>query len=256
MLALRRAGFVLLVAGGISLALLLTSTGQSAAHRAVATQPAPLDHYTCYPASSSPAFPTTTVSLVDQFETKSTLVMGVQSLCAPTSKNGGAVNRPSAHLVCHKIQDAPGQAPFQPVNVAITNQFTPTGAQTVLHVTASSSLCLPSLKSLRGPPSSTAPLPQISHYKCYLAKQTSPTFTPIVVSLKDQFGTSKPTAFSPTRLCNPVSKNGGEIFTQEHLVCYPIRIVAFIRHQLASLKLTDTMGRTLCLPSTKTVLPG
>jgi hypothetical protein len=32
--------------------------------------------------------------------------------------------------------------------------------------------------------------------------------------------------------------------------------VAFIRHQLASLKLTDTMGRTLCLPSTKTVLPG
>jgi hypothetical protein len=259
---------VLFLAAALTSVLLLVVVGAkpSSARRAAASQPAgPLDHYTCYPVTSTTPFTSVTVGLRDQFDTagagpRATQVLAVQSLCAPTSKTVAGqpptpVNNPEAHLVCHTIKDVSGQ-PFVPHTVRVFNQFSPT-AGAVLKVTAISTLCLPSLKSLQGPP--TGSPPQISHYKCYAVSQTSPRFVPRTdVSLSDQFGTSHPVVFSPIRLCNPVEKTvGGTVYpiiTQEHLVCYPIKIRAFILQQLASLTLLDKMGRTLCLPSQKTII--
>jgi hypothetical protein len=258
MLAVRRSLLVLpLVAAALALLWLLVLSGSdpSAARpkaKARAGQAAALDHYTCYPAIGS-KFTEKVVKLSDQFETKDTRVLAPTGLCAPTDKNGEGIVDRTAHLVCHNIRDVPGQPAFQPRTVAVTNQFTG-GTRHILKVNSVASLCLPSLKSLDGPPPATAPLPNISHYKCYVVVQQSPAFTARRVSLQDQFQTSQPLAFSPTRLCNPVSKNDEPIITQEHLVCYPIRWRAFTRHQLGSLRLEDQMRRTLCVPSTKEII--
>jgi hypothetical protein len=70
----------------------------------------------------------------------------------------------------------------------------------------------------------------VDHYKCYTVKGTPGTqkFTPVLVSVKDQFiedqlgGPSKLFNLQkPTRLCNPVDKNGGAIKNEAaHLICY------------------------------------
>ena len=45
-------------------------------------------------------------------------------LCNPVDKNGDGIPDASCHLVCYRIRDAVCQAPFQPQNVTVEDQFT------------------------------------------------------------------------------------------------------------------------------------
>jgi hypothetical protein len=212
----------------------------------------PLDHFTCYTATGP--FTPRTVSLRDQFEVKETNVLRVKSICPPTTKNAEQIHDRESHLLCHAIADVPGQPAFQPRNVQVTNQF----GQANMTVTAIDSLCLPTLKSLTGYPPATQPPPPISHFKCYRAKQNSPVHSLLLLSLSDQFVNAAPpvSAYSPVILCNPVSKNNEPVPDLiSHLVCYPVEWRPFYRNQFGQSRVRTTLGRQLCVPSTKVELP-
>jgi len=100
------------------------------------------------------------------------------------------------------------------------------------------------------------------HYKCYDVDPDS--FTPLTVTLKDQFGVSKPTLLKTKYLCTPVDKNGeGIVDPVRHQVCYemkptmsPNKLVE-INNQFGTQMFTVKDERLLCVPSTKKVLkPG
>jgi hypothetical protein len=84
------------------------------------------NHFKCYKVREKPGsrFTERTVSVADQFETKSTRVIRPLLLCNPVDKNGEGIPSPSCHLVCYRIKDAVGQTPLPPQDVLVTDQFT------------------------------------------------------------------------------------------------------------------------------------
>jgi hypothetical protein len=104
---------------------------------------------------------------------------------------------------------------------------------------------------------------KLDHFKCYRAKESGTKFEPREVTLTDQFGTERVKVIRPVAFCTPVDKDGSGINDQtDHLTCYRVRTVegATVRRQVEA---TDQFGthtlqlrrtRTLCLPSTKSVL--
>ena len=211
----------------------------------------PIDHFKCYDAAG--AFRARDVRLRDQFSTgaRTVRVRRTTSLCNPVSKNGGQVRSPRAHLTCYATRDR-STPPRRRVIVA--NQF---GVRR-LTVLAPVSLCVPSLKRLGARAPATTPNPErlVDHLRCY---SVAPLKTPLTVTLRDQFGTGRSAVVAVTRLCNPVSKNGGAVRRPEaHLVCYTIRDRApfdkrgvTVRNQfgVAGLRVVDE--HHLCLPSRK-----
>ena len=64
-------------------------------------------------------------------------------------------------------------------------------------------------------------IPKLDHYQCYAVKPLS-RFKERDVRLEDQFELVKGHVGKAFMLCNPVSKNGGEILnSRDHLVCHP-----------------------------------
>ena len=96
-----------------------------------------LDHFRCY--AVDPKLTPRNVTTSDQFVTTRTQVVSVVRLCNPVSKNGGAVRRPLAHLVCYSIRD---RAPDKIRGITVRNQFGVARVRT----NRARSLCLPSLK--------------------------------------------------------------------------------------------------------------
>jgi hypothetical protein len=97
------------------------------------------------------------------------------------------------------------------------------------------------------------------HFQCYNVTDPRPA-TPRSVLLQDQFGRSETVTGKPVLVCNPVSKNRGQVKdTVTHLVCYEIRRKA-PRHyvQVVNQFGIDTLAvdapRLLCLPSTKLIV--
>ncbi len=96
-----------------------------------------LDHFRCY--AVDPKQVPRTVVLADQFVTTRTHTVSVVRVCAPVSKDGGAVRKPAAHLVCYSIRDV---AASKARAVTVRNQF----GVARLRAGKARSLCVPSLK--------------------------------------------------------------------------------------------------------------
>jgi hypothetical protein len=109
-----------------------------------------INHYKCYkvrPAKGEPKFQERLVDLDDQFESKLTEVVKPRFLCNPVDKNGEGVPDPGNHLVCYRIDDAPGEPRFVRVQADILDQFGEQDLNTLRgDCRKASFLCLPSAK--------------------------------------------------------------------------------------------------------------
>jgi uncharacterized repeat protein (TIGR01451 family) len=227
--------------------------------------PAELDHFKCYKTKQiGDPFDPRQVVLTDQFNTERVNVVRPEAFCNPVDKDGSGINVPTAHLACYKIRDVRGDEfpKFRRQRVEVTDQF---GTRTLL-LKKIRSLCLPSSKApvgeVPGPPPTG-----LDHFKCYKTKQIGDPFDPRQVVLTDQFNTERVNVVRPEAFCNPVDKDGSGINDPTgHLACYKIRDVRgdeFPKFSVRRVEVGDQFGtrslllkktRTLCLPSSKTVL--
>ena len=227
--------------------------------------PVGLDHFKCYQTKQVGAkFDSRQVVLTDQFNTERVKVVRPGAFCNPADKDGSGIGDPTAHLACYKIRDVKGDEfpKFKQQAVEVTNQF---GTQTLL-LKRIRSLCVPSSKS----PSGEVPGPpptSLDHFKCYKTKQVGARFDPRQVVLADQFNTERVNVVRPEAFCAPVDKDGSGINDPSaHLACYKIRDVRgdeFPKFERRRIEATDQFWthtlllkktRTLCVPSSKTVL--
>ena len=217
-----------------------------------------VDHYKCYTVTPSQKFPAAVVELADQFGVSLVLVKQRKRLCTPVDKNGEGIRDRKAHLTCNELR-TPADTPIAGLGrrVRVDNQF---GSQT-LEVEELSYLCLPASKLRLDQPGALEPDPVpegFDHYSCYAVEGERPRR---LVTLADQFATVQYELRRPRLLCNPVSKNLGQVFhPQVHLVCYAIvpydfyGIPVAIRDQFGLTRLRVDFTRTLCVPSFKTEL--
>ena len=149
--------------------------------------------------------------------------------------------------------------------ILVRNQFHEQGI--FLDTVEPDRLMVPSLKTLSGSIQAIPDPFPIDHFKCYKVKVTKGTdaFVKQTVSVSDQF--EQPTMLDvkkPTRLCNPVSKDGGEIGTPDsHLLCYKVKRakgeprfekvegIIHTANQFGSLRLDAKKEKELCIPSEK-----
>jgi hypothetical protein len=102
--------------------------------------PTRLDHYVCYHVKPGSGFDTRTISLRDQFKlSRVDAVFKLETLCAPTSKNGGRVLHKTVHLLCYDVK-----SPVKAGNVVVRTQFGLLKASLALRT----GLCEPAVKRL------------------------------------------------------------------------------------------------------------
>ena len=104
------------------------------------------------------------------------------------------------------------------------------------------------------------------HFKCYSVEVTEGTeeFEEISVSVWDQFDQATILDVrKPRRLCNPVSKDDGEIGNPDnHLLCYKVTLATgelkfekvkgiHVNNQFGPLQLDAIKEKELCVPSEK-----
>jgi hypothetical protein len=215
---------------------------------------AELEHFACYSAPPSKKFKARSVSLTDQFGSRTANVLRGISLCNPARKGREAdvVNK-REHLRCYQLD----RGPLTGLTVFLRNQFGPFQAD----VRAPSSLCLPSTKKIvkKGnglPPKRSF---RLDHFQCYAIRPAG-SFKTRTVAVKDQFGSRKLTIARPFQLCAPVKKNKSSVRNPvQHLVCYrarPGKAVARrvgVRNQFGG-EITNTkVLNQLCVPTLKVV---
>jgi hypothetical protein len=240
---------------------------------AAATSP-PVDHFLCYsakavPTAAGPSFKAPAgVRFINQFAPNGIVprLTAVDLHCNPVQKTVAThvakITNPNAHLLCWKIV-----APTQPARtVQVTNQF----GQAKLKTGAATQVCLPSWKSLTGPPKKPTPAPpRLSHFTCYTASYIPGAGTfkvPASVQVKDQFSGAQVNVKvgNPVLLCLPTTKilPTGKAFnavnTVAHLLCFtvsptPIKNPVFDQNQFGTGKVQIQHTTFLCLPSTKKV---
>ena len=191
--------------------------------------PPPVDHQLCYTAVGTQFHIPAGVRLINQFSPNGfvpTIASPLVAHCNPVQKTLPTgqvfpITNPNAHLACFKITEPTQSAP----TVTVTNQF---GAATLLPGQPNL-LCLPSWKSLTGPPGKTPRTPPgLNHFTCYPVKLVSGKYTPPPVTLQDEFGTSSATVNPvPVELCLPTEKIvGTKVFKiinpAMHLLCFPV----------------------------------
>jgi len=226
----------------------------------------PLDHFACYSARAAVTRTPTLATLEDQFRMATMTVTKVASLCNPADKNGanpGAETHPD-HLVVYETTQSVGPK-FTPVNGLVVNdQF---GTLFIDAVTPAG-LRVPSFKSLITPPPPPSN-PAVDHFVCYTVKTTAgkPPFVRISgVNIVDQFGARPVDLSKPSRICNPVNKNGEEPDAKTHplhLMCYETQRPSgepkftgvspiFVNNQFGPQELTAITPSELCVPALKT----
>lgn len=255
---------VVLVGGGLAAGVAMASSAG-----ARATSPPTVDHQLCYSASGAAFKIPSGVRLINQFSPKGFVPKidpKVLLHCNPVEKilpTGKAfpITNPNAHLACFTIT-AP--KPQRNPNVVVSNQF---GSATL--VTGQPNLlCVPSWKSLTGPPKKqpTTP-PGLNHFTCYSVKVAKGAYTPPKVMLKDEF-TKKPVTATvnrtPAELCLPTEKIAGRnafkiINPAMHLLCFPVTKTPVLptvwdENQFGTSKLSIRATNWLCVPSTKRVI--
>jgi hypothetical protein len=224
-----------------------------------------LDHFKCYKTKQpGTKFDPRQVVLADQFNTQRVNVVRPETFCNPVDKDGSGINNPTGHLTCYKIRDVRGDEfpKFRKQRVEASDQF---GTHTLL-LKKIRTLCLPSSKSPAGEVPGPPPT-GLDHFKCYKTKQLGTRFDPRRVILTDQFSKERVNVVRPEAFCTPVDKDGSGISDPTaHLTCYKIRDVRgdeFPKFRKRPVEVGDQFGthsllvkktRTLCLPSSKTVL--
>jgi hypothetical protein len=243
------------------------AAGKASAPRQAAA--AKLDHQLCYTATGQIKVPNN-VKLINQFVPKGFAVKigKIAVHCNPVTKilpTGASfpAANPRAHLLCLTISAA-RQASKQ---VIVTNQFGSDG----LITGQPNLLCLPSWKSLTGPPKQSAPQPPgLSHFTCYPVKLPAGTAgyqPPNPIMLKDEFA-PKPVQVRvspvPQELCLPTEKIIGNhdfkiVNPVTHLLCFPVTKTPIVpriwdQNQFGTAELAVHTTKWLCLPSTKRVV--
>lgn len=231
--------------------------------------PPPVDHQLCYTASAAAFKIPPGIVLKNQFSPNgfTPTVTSLVIHCNPVQKTlpSGQVfpiTNPNAHLACFTIT-----APTQPTpTVKVTNQF---GSAT-LRPGQPNLLCLPTWKSLTGPPNMTPNQPPgLNHFTCYPVTLVSGSYAPPPVHLQDEFASASVSASVnpvPTELCLPTEKIVGGvdypiINAATHLLCFPVSTTpikpqVWDQNQFGTSVVAINRTTTLCLPSTKQVLTG
>jgi hypothetical protein len=207
-------------------------------------------HFRCYTISKQTPEPANLVTLEDQFLPETTLSVDEPELfCAPTSKNGLAIEEPEEHLTTYNTP-----SPLEPdLIVSTEDQFGPR----TLRVIGARELFVPTQKLV-----GDLDFPRrLNHYWCYEASGPKVGQT---VTLDDQFGSDTVRVERPHRFCNPVEKVSAEgrfriIEREVHLTCYeifgPQKTVAQtfgVFNQFEEDFFTVTSHQLLCVPSAKT----
>jgi hypothetical protein len=259
-----KVALVVLVGGGLAAGVTMAS---SAGARATAVPP--VDHQLCYSASGAPFKIPSGVRLINQFSPNGFVPKinpNVVWHCNPVQKTlptgkSYPITNPNAHLACFTITPPKAQ---QNHTVVVINQF---GSAT-LSTGQPNLLCVPSWKSLTGPPKKvpTTP-PGLNHFTCYSVKVAKGAYKPPTVMLKDEFTKKAVTATvspTPRELCLPTEKIVGKhtfniINPAMHLLCYPVTKTPVIptvwdENQFGTSKLSVRATNTLCVPSIKRVI--
>ncbi len=257
---------VLLGAGGIAAGVATASASPRV------TAPPPVDHQLCYTASGPNFKIPAGVRLIDQFSPNGfvpAIVNPAVVHCNPVMKilpTGQVfkVTNPNAHLACFNIKP-PAAQPTPTVQV--TNQF---GTGTLIP-SQPNLLCVPSWKSLTGPPGKTPRTPpRLNHFTCYPVKLApgTPPYSPPPVMLQDEFAPKPVNATVnpvPSELCLPTEKilASGKVFPiinpTLHLLCFPVTKTPIIpkvwdENQFGTSVVHIRATNWLCVPSTKKVI--
>jgi hypothetical protein len=235
------------------------------------TAPPPVDHQLCYNATGTQFQIPAGIRLINQFSPNG-FVPAISSAlsvhCNPVQKTVAPsgqvfpITNPNAHLACFPLT----VASIQPTPVVVvTNQF---GSATLQPVQPNL-LCVPSWKSLTGPPgqSPTTP-PGLNHFTCYPVRVTSGAYHPPPVQLQDEFAPGPVSATVnpvPSELCLPTEKilPSGQVFpiinAAQHLLCFPVSPTPIIprvwdENQFGTSPVAITSTKWLCPPSTKVVV--
>ncbi len=252
------------VLGGLCLAAGIAAA--TAASSSAGTQ-FKVDHQLCYTAVGRFKPPVTApVRLINQFSPNGFVPKINPTLalhCNPVIKTvvGGqtfGVTNPHAHLGCFPITESQ-QKPFK---VLVTNQF----GQALMTTGQPNLLCLPSWKSLTGPPGKkpTTP-PGLNHFTCYPVSLISGAYKPPALILRDEFGKANAQVSPvPQELCLPTEKLVGNrefpiIDAKTHLLCFtglkhPIKPKVYDENQFGTAKVAIRIAKWLCVPSTKQVV--
>ena len=262
------AAVVVLGAGGTAAGIAAASPARPHAAGPHAAQPPPVDHQLCYSASGTHFRIPPRVKLINQFSPKGFVPRIGTALvlhCNPVTKilpTGRVfkVTNPNAHLACFPITPP---VPQPTPTVVVTNQF---GSATLVP-SQPNLLCLPSWKSLTGPPNKTPNTPPgLNHFTCYPVKQVSGAYKPPSVMLKDEFAKAPvPAAVKPVpvELCLPTEKIVGThvfkiINAAMHLLCFPVTRTpfppqVFDENQFGTSAVAIRVTTWLCPPSTKKI---
>jgi hypothetical protein len=229
--------------------------------------PHPIDHQLCYSATAKGFKVPRGVVLTNQlspagFRPK---ITSVAFHCNPVQKSlhGGKtfrITNPNAHLLCFRLTAAPQKAHL----VLAQNQF----GVADLNVAQPNLLCLPSWKSLTGPPTAKAAQPPgLDHFACYpVTVQQGAYHAPAGVMLRDEFArklvsvrvNSVPKEFcAPTR--KTVGKHVNKITNTTSLLCFPVsktprKATVYDKNQFGSGVVHIRATSWLCLPTTTTLI--
>jgi hypothetical protein len=234
-----------------------------------AAAPPPVDHQLCYVASATGFQVPSGVVLRNQFSPNgfAPTIGKVAFHCNPVQKTLPTgqvfpITNPNAHLACFTITE-----PAQPTpTVRVTNQF---GTATLVPGQPNL-LCLPSWKSLTGPPGMTPNQPPgLNHFTCYPVKVQSGAYTPPPVMLQDEFAPAPVSAQVspvPAELCLPTEKIVGGvdnpiINAAMHLLCFPvsqtpIKNPVWDQNQFGTSVVQISRTTWLCVPSAKQIVTG
>jgi hypothetical protein len=251
---------VLAAAGAV--AGVTTASASSASHPAAAA-PA-IDHQLCYTASATGFKIPAGVQLENQFSPAAFPVkIGAVALhCNPVAKTLPTgkifpINFPNDHLLCWQITEPAQPAP----SVVASNQF----GTAQLFLGQPNLLCLPSWKSLTGPPvEKTAAPPGLGHFACYPVQDVSGVYNPPPLMLQDEFDPNGPIPAQikqvPSELCVPTEKIvNGRVYKiikpTWNLLCYavsqmPVISPVFDKNQFGSKPVKILQASTLCPPTT------
>jgi hypothetical protein len=269
-LKVRRIALTAAAAGLVLSGLVAASSG---AQSGASTSGVTLDHFLCYKALNQTGFTIPKNLLLSNLidPTPFTPKVGAVALhCNPTEKTVSTaqgtiktttVKHPLAHLLCWSIT-ADATSMIKQI-VTITNQF----GTAVKTVQFPSQLCLPSWKSLKGPPNKKPTAPTtLDHFTCYPLK----TFTgssrfriPSLVKVRDEFSRVfvRVAVGAAELLCAPTVKvaNGITYKTQgtndPYLTCFlvsktPHVKIVYDENQFGQGEVFPTATKFLCLPST------
>lgn len=265
--SLRRIGLTAAVAGLGFTGMLATSANAQTGPAATIT----LDHFLCYTSVNQTGFTIPKrLELSNLIDTTlfSPKVGPVALHCNPTEKTvstpTGAlktttIKHPLDHLLCWSMA---AQSKLTEDIVTITNQFG-TAVKTVQNP---SSLCLPSWKSLTGPPNKKPDAPtNLDHFACYplgAFKGGSVFAIPSLVRVKDEFDRTFVTVRvgAAKLLCVPTVKvaNGRTYKPQgtddPSLTCFAVSLTPIVKavydeNQFGQGEVFPTATKYLCLPS-------